>query len=94
MATLLHGTETWTVEARQVHQLEVFGRILIVTWLQQWKGHITSSNLKVEFDMPDRINVLVIQCRLQWLGRVGRMSDHLPKRLLIGEPVAARPAKL
>ena len=45
--------------------------------------------------MPDRINVLVIQCHLQWLGCVGSMSDdRLPKRLLIGEPVAARPAKL
>ena len=47
--------------------------VCVVTQPQQLRGHITSRNLIMEFGMPDGINALVMQHRLQWLGHVGRM---------------------
>ena len=50
IATLLYGSETWAVKARQVQHLEVFHNhyvrgILGITRLQQWREHLSSGDL-------------------------------------------------
>ena len=39
----------------------------------------------MQYGMLNRINALVTQRRLHWLGHVGRTNDHLLKQLLFGE---------
>ena len=91
VATLLYGSETWAVKARQVWCLEVFHNwcvrgILGATRLHQWRDHPSSEDLTLQFGMPNGLDVLVTQHQLQWLGQVGRMNDdRLPKQLLFGE---------
>ena len=98
VATLLNGSETWGVNARQVQRLEVFHNhcvrgILGVTRLQQWREHLSSGDLAMQFGIPNGLGVVVTQHRLQWLGHVRRMNDYcLPKKLLFGELLPTRPA--
>ena len=67
--------------------------VCVVTRPQQLIGHITSRNSTMEFGMPDGINALVMQRRLQWLCHMGRMSDDcLLKQLLFGELLTTRSA--
>ena len=98
VATLLYGSETWAVKADQMRRLEVFHNrcvrgILGVSLHQQWRDHISTEQLAVQFGMCDGIGVLLVQCRLRWLGHVARMGDNrLPKQLLFKELLTVRPS--
>ena len=46
--------------------------------VQQWRDHISSGDLTMQFGMSNGLNVLVTQYWLQWVGHEGRMNDHLP----------------
>ena len=60
--------------------------ILGVSRHQQWRDHISTEQLAVQFGMCDGIGVLLVQRRLRWLGHVARIGDNwLPKQLLFGE---------
>ena len=97
MAALLYGSETWAVRADQMRRLEVFHNrcvrgVLGVSRYQQWRNHISSEQLAVEFGTCNGISGLLVQRRLRWLGHVARMEDdRLPKQLLFGELLTVRP---
>ena len=58
--------------------------ILGVSRHQQWRDHISTEQLAVQFGMGDGIGVLLVQRRLHWLGHVARKGDNrLPKQLLL-----------
>ena len=72
VATLLNGSETWAVKTDQTKRLELFHKhcvrgILGVSRHQQWRDHISSEQLAIEFGMPDGIGVLLVQHCLHWL---------------------------
>jgi len=98
VATLLYGSETWALKARQARRLEVFHNrcvraVLGVSRHQQWRDHISSEQLAVQFGMCNGIGVFLVQHRLRWLGHVARMNDNrLPKQILFGELLTARPS--
>ena len=98
VATLLYGSETWAVKADQMRRLEVFHNccvrgILGVSRHRQWRDHIFTEKLAVQFGICDGIGVLLVQRRLRWLGHVARMGDNwLPKQLLLGELLTVRPS--
>ena len=45
----------------------------------------------MQFGIPNGINALVTQHRLQWLGHVGSTNDRLLKQLLFGGILPTRP---
>ena len=58
----------------------------------QWRDHITTEQLALEFGMTEGMDVLLALPKLRWLGHVGRIeADHLPKQILFGELLSARP---
>ena len=97
VSTLLYGAETWAIKAPQVRRLQSFHNryircILGVSRHLQWRDHITTEQLALEFGMTEGMDVLLALCRLRWLGHVGRMeADRLPKQILFGELLFARP---
>ena len=67
--------------------------ILGVSRHQQWRDHISTEQLAVQFGMCDGIGVLLVQRRLRWLGHAARIGDNrLPKQLLFGELLTVRPS--
>ena len=65
VVTLLYGSETWAVKADQMRRLEVFHNrcvkgILGVSQHQQWRDHISTEQLAVQFGMCDGIGVLLV----------------------------------
>ena len=85
VSTLLYGAETWAIKAPQVRRLQPFHNrcircILGVSHRLQWRDHITTEQLALEFGMTEGMDVLLALRRLRWLGHVGRMeADRLPK---------------
>nr|XP_054767476.1 uncharacterized protein LOC129274752 [Lytechinus pictus] len=82
LSTLLYGSESWTLYARQERRLNVFHlrclrRILNIKWqdhIPNKKGGMTT------------IYAYLTQRRLRWLGHVTRMDDgRIPKDILYGE---------
>ena len=91
LAVLLYGAETWTLKAEHVRRLNSFHNhcertILGVTRYQQWKQRLTSKAMATRFGLDWSILDIIMDRRLQWLGRLGRMDDErLPKKMLFGE---------
>ena len=98
VATLLYGSETWSVKMDQTNRIEVFHNhcvkgMLGISRHQQRRECISSEQLAVEFGMTDGVGVLLVQHRLHWLGHVARMGDdRLPKQLLFGDLLTTRPS--
>ena len=86
LSTLLYGSETWVVYARQEKRLNTFHqrnlrRIMGI----RWQDKITNSEVLRRAEITS-INGLLTQRRMRWLGHVGRMEDgRIPKDVLYGE---------
>ena len=91
ISTLLYGSETWTLYARQERRLNTFHirsirRILGISWQDRVpntevlsRAHLTS------------MHTLHRQRRLRWLGHVHRKDDkRIPKDVLYGELINVR----
>ena len=97
LSALLYGSETWTVKAPHLRRLASFHnqclrRILGVSRSQQWQERLTTTELAERFGIPQPMETIIRQRRLQWLGHLGRMSpSRLPKKVLFGEGIATRP---
>ena len=80
-----------------MRRLEVFHNrcvrgVLGASRYQQWRNHISSEQLAVEFRMCNQISGLLVQCCLHWLGHVVLMKDKfLPSQLLFRELSTVRP---
>ena len=73
LSTLLYGSETWTLYAKQTNRLHAFHmrclrRLLGVTW----KDHITNEDVLERTGSPSMKDLLQ-QKRFRWLGHVCRM---------------------
>ena len=86
LSTLLYGSETWTLYAKQTQRLHTFHmrclrRLLGVTW----KDHVRNEEV-IKRAGSSSMTDLLRQRRLRWLGHVCRMEDgRIPKDLLFGE---------
>ena len=88
VSTLLYGSESWTLRARQERKLNAFHmhslrRILNITWQDK-----VPNNTVLERAGCTSMFTLLKQRRRRWLGHVVRMDDgRNPKDLLYGELV-------
>ena len=86
LSTLLYGSETWTLYARQERRLNAFHlrslrKILGITW----QDRVPNKNV-LERAKTQSMFALLSQRRLRWLGHVVRMQDgRIPKDILYGE---------
>ncbi|XP_050707960.1 uncharacterized protein LOC126993145 [Eriocheir sinensis] len=86
VSTLLYGSESWTLRARQERKLNslhmrCLRRILNITW----QDKITNNTVLERAGMTSMFTLLK-QRRMRWLGHVVRMDDgRIPKDLLYGE---------
>lgn len=86
ISTLLYGSETWTMYARQEKRLNTFHmrslrRILGISW----QDKVPNTEVLSRAGLPS-MSTLLRQRRLRWLGHVHRMPDgRIPKDLLYGE---------
>lgn len=86
LSTLLYGTESWTLYARQERRLNTFHqrclrRILGISW----QDHVPNKDVLEQAGTLSMF-ALLIKRRLRWLGHVTRMKDgRLPKDILYGE---------
>ena len=94
VSTLLYGSESWILRARQERKLKVFQlgylrRILNITW----QDKVSNKTILERAETPSMYTLLK-QRRLRWLGHVVRMDDsRIPKDLLYEELVQGkRPA--
>ena len=93
VSTLLYGSETWPLRARQEHKLNAFHmrclrRILDISW----QDKVPNTTVMKRAGIPSMYTILK-QRRMRWLGHVVRMEEgRIPKDLLYGELVqGARP---
>lgn len=83
LSTLLYGSETWTLYARQEHRLNSFHlrnlrKILGITWQDRDPNTVVLEKAGI----PSMFALLTQSC-LCWLGHVHRMDDgHISKDLL------------
>jgi hypothetical protein len=91
LPTLLYGCETWAVRQDQVAKLDTFHHRKLREILGiKWQELVTTSEVLRRTGMV-RIDTMIRQARLTWLGHVGRMDDaRLPKRLMQSELVAGK----
>ena len=88
LSTLLYGSESWTLYARQERRLNTFHqrclrRILGVSW----QDHVSNMEI-LQRSGTLSMFALLTKRRLRWLGHVARMPDgRLPKDILYGELV-------
>ena len=86
VSTLLYGSESWTIRARQEHKLNAFHmrclrRILDV----RWQDKVSNTTVLDRAGILSMYSLLK-QRRMRWLGHVVRMDDgRIPKDLLYGE---------
>ena len=86
VSTLLYGSESWTLRARQEQKLNAFHmprlrRILNITWQDK-----VPDNTVLERAGCTSMFTLLKQRRMRWLGHVVRMGDgRISKDLLCGE---------
>eukprot|EP00745_Piridium_sociabile_P043277 TRINITY_DN8831_c0_g1_i1.p1 TRINITY_DN8831_c0_g1~~TRINITY_DN8831_c0_g1_i1.p1 ORF type:complete len:1016 (+),score=240.62 TRINITY_DN8831_c0_g1_i1:1061-4108(+) len=86
VSTLLYGSESWTLRARQERKLNSFHmrclrRILNITW----QDKVSNSTVLERAGTPSMFTLLK-QRRMRWLGHVVRMADgRIPRDLLYGE---------
>ncbi|XP_050709394.1 uncharacterized protein LOC126994183 [Eriocheir sinensis] len=86
VSTLLYGSESWTLRARQERKLNslhmrCLRRILNITW----QDKITNNTVLERAGMTSMFTLLK-QRRMRWHGHVVRMDDgRIPKDLLYGE---------
>ena len=89
LSVLLYGAEVWTHTYPVRKKLEKFHMICLRRLsgygLRYQRDHsLSNDDLRAWLGVPS-IADLVCQCRLRWLGHVGRMPDHrIPKRVLFG----------
>ena len=93
LSTLMYGSESWTLYARQERRLNAFHlcclrRILGITW----QDCIPNTEV-LERAGTVSMYALLTKRRLRWLGHVARMQDgRLPKDILYGElAIGSRP---
>ena len=85
VATLLYGSKMWAVKADQMRRLEVFHNhcvrgILGISRHQQWRDHISTEQLAVQFGMCDGIGVLLVQVVCAgWVIWQGWVTTGCPK---------------
>ena len=86
LSTLLDGSETWTIYAKQEKRLNAFHlrcirRILGILW----KDKVPNTEVRSRAGLPSMFT-LIRQRRLRWLGHVHRMEDgRIPKDILYGQ---------
>lgn len=86
LSTLLYGSETWALYAKQTKQLNSFHvrclrRILRI----KWQDKITNAEVLNKCQMLSMYSILS-ERRLRWVGHVRRMGpERIPKALLYGE---------
>ncbi|XP_062849141.1 uncharacterized protein LOC134311436 [Trichomycterus rosablanca] len=86
VSTLLYGSETWTLQARQEQKLNTFHmrclrRIFNITW----QDRVPNTTVLERAGTPSMFTLLK-QRRLRWLGHVVRMDEgRIPRDLLYGE---------
>ena len=91
VSTLLYGSESWTLRARQERKLNAFHmrslrRILNMTWQDK-----VPNNTVLEKAGCTSMFMLLKQRRMRWLGHGVRMDDgRIPKDLLYGELVQGK----
>jgi len=91
ISTLLYGSESWTMHARQERRLNAFHlrclrRILDISWQDK-----VSNNTVLQRTGMSSMYTLLKQRRLRWLGHVTRMKDgRLPKDIMYGELVTGK----
>ena len=86
MSTLLYGSESWALHARQEYKLNTFHlrnlrRILNIAW----QDKAPNTKVLVRANLSS-MHSLLKQRRLRWLGHVCRMEEgRTPKEILFGE---------
>ena len=96
LAVLLYGSESWTVEQRDVRRLESFHlqcvcSILKVNHGRQIEEHISFLKVRKMWGDVEEVADKVRVRRLRWLGHVSRMQDRIPRQLLYGALRSKRP---
>ena len=86
LSTLLYGSKSWSLHARQERKLNTFHvrclrRVLNITW----QDKVPNNAVLERAEIPSMYTLLK-QGSLRWLGHVVRMDDgRIPKDLLYGE---------
>ena len=86
MTALLYSSETWTVYAKHVKQLERFHqncirRILCI----KWTSFTPDTDVLSKANIPS-ISALLLRNRFRWAGHLARLGDErLPKQMFYGE---------
>ena len=86
LSTLLYGSESWTVYARQERRLNSFHLRSLRRLLHiRWQDRVPNTDLLQRAGLMG-IPSMLMQRRLRWLGHVHRMEpDRLPREILYGE---------
>ena len=86
LLSLLYGSETWTLYARQEKRLNSFHmRCLRKILGIKWQDKIPDTEVLEKAGIPSLFAILRSR-RLRWLGHVSRMDDsRIPKQVLYGE---------
>ena len=86
LSSLLYGSETWTMYAKQERKLNTFHlRCLRKILGIVWQDRIPNTEVLDQASIQS-IPTIICKRRLRWLGHVKRMDDsRIPKQLLYGE---------
>ena len=86
LATLLYGSETWTVHSIQADRLQAYVmRHLRAIMGISWRDKISNVDVLKRAGLPSLKSIL-IQMNLRWLGHVERMdTKRLPRQLLYSQ---------
>ena len=94
LTALLYSSETWTVYAKHVKQLERFHqncirRILCI----KWTSFTPDTDVLSKANIPS-ISALLLRSRLRWAGHLARLGDErLPKQMFYGELTEGKRAR-